>query len=394
MKIKKQIPTDFYLNNFTCNMKIVLWVARVVFGVVFILSGFFKLIDPLGFTYKLQDYLLVFGMEGLYDLSLPISIVLSIAEVMVGVGVIIGVKMQYTALAGLLFMAFFTPLTLYLALTDKVMQCGCFGDAIPLDGWSTFFKNIVLTVASILLFAYRKEFRSVWSPVKDWLPIVVAALLSLLLAVYCLRNLPIIDFLPWKVGNNIAALMVSQQEVSDIFLTFRNRETGELAEYPANDYPWDDPQWAALWEFVSQRTEVISAYVPAPINNFIILDEFQNDLTQQYVANPSFQFIVVAYDLSKTRYRAFREKINPLVEQIEQAGYSLIVLTSSSQDAIDAFRHHHQTPYRFYQSDAVALKTMIRSNPGMLLLKDGVVLGKWAHRDIPEFRALEEKYLR
>ena len=374
-------------------MGIALWISRILLGFIFLLSGFFKAIDPLGFTYKLQDYLLAFGMEGFFGIALPIAILISTLEIVIGVSVMLGTKIKISAFGALLFMAFFTPLTLYLALTDKVAHCGCFGDAIVLDGWTTFYKNIVLSAAAILIFAYRNNIRPLLSSGKDWLPVACTALASILLSVYCLRNLPIIDFLPWKKGNYIPEMMVGQQEVSQVFLIFQNRETQETAEFPATDYPWDDPQWMALWEYKDQRVEVIHPHVPAPISNFAIWDEFQNDITSQYLEEPGYLFIAVAYDLNQTSYMAFRNRINPLAIEIEKAGHTLIVLTSASLEAIDAFRHHHQTAYRFYQADAIALKTMIRSNPGLLLLKDGVVIDKWAHRNIPDFDTLAKSYL-
>ena len=375
-------------------IEIALWTSRIIFGFIFILSGFFKAIDPLGFTYKLQDYLLAFGMEGFFGLALPTAILICTLEIVIGFSVLLGTKIKIAAIGALLFMAFFTPLTLYLAITDKVAHCGCFGDAIVLGGWTTFYKNIVLTGAAILIFAFRNKIRPLLSPGKDWLPVAFTAMASIMLSVYCLRNLPIIDFLPWKKGNYVPEMMTGQQEVSQVFLIFQNRETNEAAEFPATDYPWDDPQWVALWEYKDQRVEVISPFVPAPISNFAIWDEFQNDLTSQYLAEPGYLFIAVAYDLNKTSYKAFRNRINPLAIEIEQAGHTLIVLTSADLEAIDTFRHHHQTAYPFYQADAIALKTMIRSNPGLLLLKDGVVIGKWAHRNIPDFETLSEKHLR
>ncbi|NLF42129.1 MAG: hypothetical protein GX587_05485 [Bacteroidales bacterium] len=228
---------------------------------------------------------------------------------------------------------------------------------------------------------------------KDW--ILAAALLafSILLSVYCLRYLPLIDFLPWKVGNKISELVTPTPEIADIYLVYKNKETGETKEYPAENYPWNDSIWVSKWEFVAQRKDVKQEYKDAPIKSFSICDEYGDDYTEAIVNNPDYQFILVAYDLNKTHTKAF-VKINEFVSEAEAAGYSFIVLTSAPSATIDAFRHEHQTAYPFYQTDEIELKSMIRSNPGLLLLKDGVVLAKWPHRSIPLFSKVKEKYLK
>ena len=374
-------------------MKIAVWISRILFGIVFIFSGFVKAIDPLGSTYKFQDYFLAFDAEWLFPLALPLAVLLSTLEFVVGVAVLLGLKMRWSAWAGLLFMVFFTPLTLYIALTDPVPDCGCFGDALIISNWDTFYKNVVILAASIIIFVYRNKVRPLWSETKDWYLIGLTTLLIVGLSLYCLRYLPIIDFRPWKVGNDINQQVVPTPEVADIYLVFENKETGETREYPVDDYPWNDPEWMATWEYKDQRREIIQPYQEAPITNFEIQDEYGDDYTEAYISNPDYQFIVVAYDLTTTNTRAFTRRINPLAAEAEQAGYSLIVLTGSPYLTVEAFRHEHQSPYPFYQSSEVALKTIIRSNPGLLLMKNGVVLDKWSFRRIPDFGSIREEHM-
>jgi len=369
-------------------MKPLLWVARILFGLVFLFSGFFKAIDPLGSTYKIQDYFLALELEWMFGFALPVAILISTLEIVVALSILTGFKLRLGAWGALLFMVFFTPFTLYVAIVEPVAHCGCFGDAIILPNWVTFYKNLLLLTATILIFIKRKQFKPLFSERTDWYLAGTAALASLLLSVYCLRNLPIIDFLPWKIGSYVPGQMVSQPEVANVYLIFENLQTGERAEFPATNYPWDDPEWAAVWKYVDQRREVVSPYVPAPVTGFAIRDADNNDLTEKYISNPGLQFLVVAYDLSTANARAFADRITPLNFQAEDHGHSLVVLTGAPIEAIEAFRHQHQTPYPFYQVDAVALKTMIRSNPGLLLLKDGVVVGKWAHRNIPDYETI------
>ena len=364
-------------------MKVLLWLSRILFGAVFLFSGFVKAIDPLGSAYKFQDYFLAFEMEWLFFSALPLAVLLSTLEFMIGAGVLLGIKMRISAWGGLLFMAFFTPLTLFIAITDPVPDCGCFGDAIIISNWETFYKNLLILAAAIVVFVRRKKVSPLWSKRGDTALLLIIAVGITALSVYCLRHLPIIDFRPWKVGNDISSLVIPSPEVADIYLVFEHRETGEVREYPANDYPWDDPVWTAQWTFREQRMEIIEPYREAEIEAFYIENEFGDDLTEFYIGTPGYLFMVVAHDLYATNAKAFERKITPLARQAGEQGHPFIVLTGSSQQAIDDFRHQYQTPYPFYLSDEIELKTVIRSNPGLLLLKDGIVKAKWAHRDIP-----------
>lgn len=374
-------------------MRILLWISRILLGIVFVFSGFVKAIDPLGSAYKFQDYFLAFGTEWLFFTALPMAIILSTLEFVIGVGVLFGIKMRYSAWGGLLFMAFFTPLTLYIAITDPVPDCGCFGDAIIISNWDTFYKNIFILAAAIIVFLYRNKIKPLWSEMGDNILLAGITAATVLFSVYCILYLPVIDFRPWKVGNNVSEMVIPIPEEAEVYLVFENRKTGETSEYPATDYPWDDPEWMALWQFREQRREIITPAQEAEIENFYIEDDFGDDLTEYFFTKESYWFMVVSHDLNKTNRRAFERKITPLAEQAEKQGYSLVVLTGSSLDAIDEFRHAYQTPYPFYLSDEVELKTIIRSNPGLLLIKDGVVINKWPHRRIPDFDTIRKKHL-
>lgn len=373
-------------------VRAVLWVSRILFGAVFIFSGFVKAIDPLGSAYKFQDYFMAFGMEWLYFSALPLAVLLSTLEFVIGLAVLLGLKMRWSAWGGLIFMAFFTPLTLYVALTDPVPDCGCFGDALIISNWDTFYKNIVILAAALFIFLHRNKVRPLLSDKGDWWLTGLITVFVVGLSVYCLRYLPVIDFRPWKVGNQVGDLMIPTPEVADIYLIYENRQTGEVREWPANDFPWDDPEWVAAWQYKDQRREIIQPFVEAPISDFMIVDEFGDELTDYYLFNPEYQFIIIAYDLGNTNTRTFTRRINPLALAAESNDYSFIVLSGNSFEQIDAFRHRHQTPYPFYQSDEISLKTIIRSNPGLVLMKDGKILGKWAFRRIPDFEQLQERF--
>lgn len=370
-----------------------LWISRILFGFVFIFSGFVKAIDPLGSVYKFQDYFLAFNAEWLFPTALPLAILMSGLEFVIGVTVLLGIKMRWSAWGGLLFMAFFTPLTLYIAIYEPVSDCGCFGDALIISNWATFYKNIFILAAASFIFIHKNRIRPLWSEKKDWYLAGITALFIVSLSVYCLRNLPIMDFRPWKVGNDINKLVIPTPEVADTYLIYENKNTGEREEFAPADLPWNDPEFMENWSFVDQRRVIIQEYQEPAINNFIIQDEYGDDYTESYVGHPGYQFLVITYDVNLTNKRAFDRRINDFAVKAEEEGVSLIVLTGSSFSNIDAFRHEVQAAYPFYQSDEIALKTIIRSNPGLVLLKDGVVLGKWHHRNIPEYSRVREKYM-
>ncbi len=369
-------------------MKPLIWISRILVGGIFIFSGFVKAIDPLGSAYKFQDYFLAFGTEWLFFSALPMAILLSTLEFIIGMGVLLGIKYKLSAWGGFLFMLFFTPLTLYIAITDPVPDCGCFGDAIIISNWGTFYKNVVIFAAAIIVLVYRNKIKAPWSKTVDNILMILITAGILGLSAYCLRYLPVIDFRPWKVGNDITELVMPTEEVAKTYLIFKNEETGETKEYPADDYPWDDPEWAAVWSFKDQRREIIQPYEEAEIEDFYIQDEFGEDYTDFYMTEPGYLFMVVAYDLYRTNKQAFENKVTPLWKQADQEGHTFIILTGSTPDAIDEFTQAYDTPDRhfFYLSDEIELKTIIRSNPGLVLMKNGVVKDKWPHRRIPEYQ--------
>jgi hypothetical protein len=299
-------------------------------------------------------------------------------------------KMRYSAWGAILFMLFFTPLTLYIAIANPVPDCGCFGDAIIISNWNTFYKNLIFLIAAVLIFVNRDKIKPLWNKKADWLIILIIALSTFGLSFYCLRNLPIIDFRPWKIGNNVSELMEEKQHpVIAISFVYENIQTGKTVEISQDDIMNNGTPSANDWRYVSRNEIVLDPGTPAAIENFQILDEFGDEYTEYYIENSDFQFIVIAYDLSITNKNAFVNKINKLAQDLEENNYSLIVLSGNTFPIIDDFRHKYQMSYPIYQTDAIALKTIIRSNPGLIMLKDGVVLKKWAYRNIPEYEEIQ-----
>lgn len=370
-------------------VKVIVWLSRILLGGVFIFSGFVKAIDPLGSAYKFQDYFMAFGADWLLFSALPLAILLSALEFVIGAGVLIGFGMRLNALGGLLFMAFFTPLTLYIAIADPVPDCGCFGDAIIISNWETFYKNIFILLAAIIVYVHRNKITPPWGRLANNALLVASTVGVVWLSVYCLRNLPVIDFRPWKVGADITQLVISTPEATAVYLIFEHTQTGERHEYPSHDYPWNDPDFTENWQYVDQRREIISPAIEAPIENFYIENEFGDDLTEIYITDPGYLFMIVVPDLLRTNEGAFKKRIAPLADAAMEHGYTFIGLTGSSLSAVEDFTKAHNINFPVYLSDETELKTIIRSSPGLVLMKDGVVKGKWAHRNIPAFENIK-----
>lgn len=375
--------------------KIIIFLSRIIFAAVLIFSGFVKAVDPLGSAYKFQDFFAAFGVEWLFPAALPLAIFLSTLEFAVGFAFLFCLNMRLFAPIGLILMAVFTPATVYIALTNPVPHCGCFGDAIVISNHATASKNLALLIASVIVFFNRDRLRSPWSHKTDGLLIFSAISLIVAISFYGLRYLPIIDFRPWKVGNNIAEMIEAPPSSSGrIYLVFENRSTGETRQYPADNYPWDDPEWNELWKYKARKENNLQSAFDSPLGNFRIVDESGRDITGSILSDPGYLYLVVAYDLNTTNRRAFDTKITPLAEKIEKDGHSLVVLTAAISNDIKAFKNRHNAGYPFYQSDERELKTIVRANPGLVLMKNGIVIAKWAHLEIPGYAEIRKRHKR
>lgn len=360
-------------------------ISRILIALVFIFSGFVKGVDPLGTAYRIEDYFIAYGMDWANPLSLFLTIFLCALEFTLGMALLLNLRIKLISWPLLLLMIFFTILTFFDAIYNPVPDCGCFGDALKLTNWETFYKNIVLIILVGIIFFYRKKFHSIFLPRIDHIAIMSIFAGFTIFSVYQYRHLPWIDFLGWKTGTDLVS---DNPGEAKIYLTYRNKITGEEKEYLSPDYPWNDSTWVAEWEFADQRIDdsgVIRGH------SLKIYDTTGNDFTETFINNPGYQFLVVSYNLGAASRKGFG-KIDKLYGDIYHDGHSLIVLTGSLEDEIQSFRQGLHPELEFYQADDVELKMMIRANPGLILLKDGVVLGKWHYRDLPDYIELKEEF--
>ncbi len=366
-------------------MKWMVHVFRILLGLTFIFSGFVKGVDPLGTAYKIEDYFIAYGMLWALPTALGLSVLLCAVEFSLGVFLLLSVRIRLVSLFTLLLMAYFTILTFFDALYNPVPDCGCFGDAIKLTNWETFYKNVVLILLAVFVYVYRKRLGKVWSQVAANSLLVAVPVLFILFSLYNYRNLPMIDFTAWRTGNK---MIPDTLKPAQYYLVYQNRQTGEVKEYLSSELPWQDSVWIASWEFKNQRIDDPNHY-PAP--NFKILDTLGNDLTINYLREPGYLFFLVSNDLNGLGTER-TARIELLAEQLSAAGYSVIGLSGSSKEDITRLFGHGNSHINWFQSDDTELKTMIRSNPGLVVMKDAVVLKKWHHRNIPSAGELQQLF--
>lgn len=363
--------------------------SRIVLGIVFIYSGYVKGIDPLGATYKFTDYFTAFGMHSFTSLSFSLSLIQSVAELMIGIALLLNLKIKLSSLGALLFMLLFTPLTLYIAIANPVHDCGCFGDALLITNWQTFWKNIVLLLLAIFVFRNRKKHTNTLLNIANQnILAFIFTIATISLFVYAYRHLPIQDFRPYKVGTNIPENMVIPEGATpDVYeSTFVYSKNGKEKTFEINNLP------DSTWGFVKAEHHLVKKGYTPPIHDFTITNTEGIDLTDQVLANKNYSFILIAYNLKKAKIKN-SDRINDLAAYCQEKGYEFFGLTASGNDDINDFFTKTKTYFSFYNTDEITLKTIIRSNPGLLLMKEGTILAKWHINDFPKTNTLKENLM-
>ncbi|HMW96807.1 MAG TPA: DoxX family protein [Flavobacteriales bacterium] len=456
-------------------MKYFLWFCRIVVGGTFIVSGLVKANDPLGFSYKLEEYFAesALNLPFLEPASLFLAILACLAEVVLGFAVIVGGRMKLATACILWLTLFFGWLTAYTATCDPqgkyevvvngvkelrdvtcVTDCGCFGDAMKgslgrsLTPWESFYKDLILLIFVLPLFFvswFRKPRPSeaageggpgiafntggddkvllpgalilvaLWCWVfgwafflwftltglagylvikrlaqgvkAEWLTALWITVFSLGFIWYCYAHLPLKDYRAYAVGKSISEQKaLAKPPVNEIFLVYKDKSTGEEKEYPGNNYPWNDSVWVATHEFVKQRVNVIDPGVPSQVQDFRLTDNDGVDITDDVLAEPTPVLLIVVKTIGEANTSCL-PGIKTLTDAASSAGWYVYGVTATGHDETEAFRHEHQLAFDFVTCDEITLKTMIRSNPGVVLLKEGRVMGQWHCNDVP---SLEE----
>lgn len=419
-------------------------VARYAVGILFIFSGIVKANDPLGFSYKLEEYFEEFAKLGQYatflepffhfckDYALPQAIFIVILEVVLGVAIMVRFRVRIVSWLLLLLIIFFTLLTFASAYFGIVKTCGCFGDAIPLTAWESFYKDLVLLVLILIIFLRQKSISLSETGINDFVLAAIGLLvmlrlsngldwyfpLNFTLAIFALffgirlvehikapmyvtmlsfvgmgffsfytySYLPMKDFLAYAEGKSIAEGMQGVPDKLKYFYVLKNKATGELEEF--EKFP---DNYQEKYEYVEARTEVIEKGVEAAILDFAIMTADGEDLTDDFLTSESYTFFWISYDLDMAHLQV-QPRANELANAVMADGHRFVGLTATQPDKALAFTQSNNAPYSFLFCDQIVLKTIMRSNPGLMLIREGVVVGKWHANDLPSMEQLRADY--
>ena len=357
--------------------KIITEICRVILGATFLFSGTVKAIDPVGGAIKMEDYFNAFGFSVFNPIALFASINLSAVEFVLGICIIMAVYRKLTTICMLAFMSFMTLLTLYLAIFNPVHDCGCFGEAIIITNWQTFFKNFfVLFPASVVTFFFYKKMTPVYTYKAYWFVVLFGYLFSVGFSYFNYYNLPIMDFRPFKNGANIPELMSFPEDAQQDEYQFIYEKNGKKEAFTPETSPAGDPEWT----FVESKL-IKQGYVP-PITSFELYDKNEENIAEEILAEKNGVFLLIAPNLEKANEKHI-DKINNIYDFSIENHLKFYCATSSAEEGINAWINNTGAEYSFLKADDVTLKTIIRSNPGLVLIKSGIILKKWHYNDIP-----------
>ncbi|MES3018571.1 MAG: BT_3928 family protein [Bacteroidota bacterium] len=379
---------------------VLLNVSRVFVGLLFIFSGLIKANDPLGFGYKLQEYFEVFHISFLNDYAPAIAILLCTLEIVLGALLLLGFWANLVAWGLLLLIIFFTFLTFYSAFFEVVTSCGCFGDAIPLTPWQSFSKDLILLALIVIIFRQRHNLKPLVAHARTQdLVAGFVLLLSLGFGLYTYNFQPILDFLPYKIGNNIPSLMVAPpgapQDIYEITYNLKNKKSGEEKKLTDKEYIkteiWKDTNWEIVGEPVNK---LLKKGYDVKIKDLKITDSQGTDYNKELLENPYYNLIVVAYDLSKANKNGIGDLNALAINAAENYNIRTVLLTSNSAQSAAEFSNENKLVMEIFYADGIPLKSMVRANPGLLLLKNGTVIDKWHFHNLPAYDELADKYFR
>ncbi|MDW3195997.1 MAG: DoxX family protein [Cytophagales bacterium] len=352
-------------------MRILQELARFMVGGLFIFSGAIKVNDPIGTAIKLEEYFEVFAYDiaPFFEIFVPaalfLSVFLSVLEIVLGIALLIGYRVNLTSWVLLLMIVFFTFLTFYSAYFNKVTDCGCFGDAIKLTPWQSFYKDIILLVLIVFIFRFRKKIPAFLSEKVGMITVAASTLIFVVVAITAIRHLPFIDFRTYAIGNNIPELMLPSGELEYAYIMEKDGK-----EYSFPTYPTDKS-----YKFIS--LDVLNPEVQPKITDLSVWND-DGEYTEELLSGQ--KLVAIMYNTDKTDIDNL-EDMKTLFLSVK--GVETWILTASGPEQFESFRHEHQIATPYFFADATVLKTIVRSNPGFILLNNGIVLGKWHHNDTP-----------
>ncbi|MDA3906203.1 MAG: DoxX family protein [Bacteroidales bacterium] len=353
-------------------MKTVILIIRYILAALFIFSGFVKGVDPLGTAYKIDDYFIAYNMDWALPLSLIMAFGLIALELSLGVMLVFKLLPKFTLWSMTILMVIFTFVTLYDALYNPVPDCGCFGDALVITNWQTFYKNLVIDILLVTLFFYPTTKINLRKHLS-WSLIIFFAFISF--SFYNLQHLPLIDFRFWKVGNQV---FNTDQRKVELYLTYKNKNSGEKQEFLSPNFPYQDSVWLANWEFVSSHE--ISPN--QGVQSLMVFDQDGSDVTYEVLGFQEKSLLIISHNLNAITPKKAK-KIRAIIQIAYEEYIPITILTASVGNKISDFINENLIEIPIFLADDIDLKTIIRSNPGLILLENGKVINKWAYADLP-----------
>ena len=368
-------------------MKYFLWTLRIVIGVLFIFSGIVKANDPMGLVYKMDEFFEVLHLGFMSSFSFAFSVTMIGFEILCGVAVLLGYSFRIFATLLLLLNMLFTFLTAYALFSGKVKECGCFGACIKISNEATFYKDVVLLAIALVLFVYRKRIHGLFGGYVNTSIIILTAVFAAGIQWWSLQHLPFNDCMPYKPGNNLLQKMQPGADYKPAVITsmFIYEKNGQKKEFTVENYPWQD----STWKFVDRKDKTISEAVGEPeVHDFILNDSDGNDRTKEILSTPGYTFFWFVRELDNA-HTDNMDKLSHLIDKANSLHIPFYALGSAEKESAMAYLKKWNLRVPFCSLDYTASKTAMRSNPGLMLLKDGTVVQKWSYRDYPSDVALD-----
>lgn len=371
-------------------LKLIAEVSRILLGATFVFSGFVKAVDPMGTAYKIQDYFVAFGLPSLSVLSVPLAIMMCVGEFTLGAFMVVGLYRRVTSILMLLVMLFMTALTFYLAIANPVSDCGCFGDFLVITNWQTFYKNLILLACAIFLFFNYHRITNLFTGKFYWVVGIFTIFYITGFSLYNSYYEPVFDFRPYKIGADLPKLMQVEEGKGDVYENiFIYEKDGVKKEFTEANYPWRD----TTWTFVDRKTSLVKEGEKPVIHDFSINKqvfspdktgiEYEEDITQEVLSDSGYVFLMIAYSLPETNVShlsSFEDVSNYAADH----HYKFYCLTSSTSEDILKWEKENTFNFTYCKTDERTLKTIMRSNPGLLLLKNGTIINKWPDHLVPK----------
>ncbi len=364
-------------------MKYILWILRIVVGILFIFSGLVKANDPLGLSYKMDEFFEVWNMVWMMPYSLSLSVLMIAFEIIAGIALLLGYAYRIFSFLLLLLITFFTFLTAYVLFSGKIKECGCFGDCIKITNEETFYKDVALLVFGLILFIYRNRIKPIFSNGIGSGLMVLTVIFAFGVQWYALHHLPFHDCLPYKLGVDVNVdRKIPPGAIPDKYESIMIYEKeGVQKEFTMENYPWQD----STWKFVDRKDKLVQkGNAEAKIKDFVISDYDGNDHTEEILTTPGYSFVLFVKDPSKADLKNI-DRLPALMAKTNQMNIPFYILCSAEKERAEAFQKNNKLDAAYLLIlDGTVSKTAMRSNPGLMLLEKGMIRGKWAPADYPK----------